>query len=425
MDLWEWDGMTQQGRRKRARSSPRPRPAASGARRWERTWHRLVGFLTNTKNAVLTLGGLAAAVSAILVLAHSHPPPALKVDFDRLKVDDGMSLDEFDKIVEAQPTTLAGLPIQRDDPQDRRLAYVAHPSPTIFADPHRLTRLTRPAPSAGSSSSTGATTPSIAEVAYSRPGGEPSSTFTSTSAETSAEVTVTSSAEDTSTEDSSTEATGLSTTEDGTIDGAKLGSSGKSTSALVIPRPATPFTSVGGVPTREGTGASPAQVHEVAEALSKMHSSRRPRLALPPKCESSTCPATRSLFEHALAYYPNAVVAAREVSRAFADSRGQVIDHRFHPVGATVLYTVDLVGFAHQEAILVWSLWSRGASRPLPRTWLQHVITREVEPQREDVTVPGRFWVPVPAQPGEYEVHLTVYTSNDVERGEMETEPFH
>jgi hypothetical protein len=147
-------------------------------------------------------------------------------------------------------------------------------------------------------------------------------------------------------------------------------------------------------------------------------------LALPPECESSTCQATRPLYEHALAYYPNPAAAAREVARAFADSRGEVINHRFHPIGATVLYTVDLVGFAHQEAILVWSLWSRGATAPLTKTWLQHVIAEEVEPQLEDQTVPGKFWVPVPARGGEYEVHLAVYTSNDVERGEMETEPF-
>jgi hypothetical protein len=392
--------MTQQDRRKRARTRPPPQPAASGAHRWEHTWHRLVDFLTDTKNAILTLGGLAAAVSAILVLTNSHSPPALKVDFDRLRVDDGMSLEEFDDIAKSQPVKLAGLPSQ----------------PTAFVASYRPARPLSPAPAR--------LAPSTAEVVYSRPRGA-SSTSTPTTTETSTEVKVNSTPEDTSTEESSTEAAGLSTTEDETADDTETGTSGKPTSALAIPRPATPFISVGGVPTREGTGASPALVHEVAAALSKVHSARRPRLALPPECESSTCPGTMSLYEHALAYYPNPVAAAREVARAFADSRGQVIDHRFQPIGATVLYTVDLVGFAHQEALLVWSLWSRGATRPLTKTWLQHVIAKEVEPQREDVTVPGRFWVPVPARGGEYEVHLAVYTSNDIERGEMETEPFH
>ncbi len=357
-----------------------------------------MGFLTDTKNAVLTLGGLAAAVSAILVFTHSPSPPALKVDFDRLKVDDGMSLEEFDKIVESQPVKLAGLPSQ----------------PTAFMASYRRAH--------PMSQVSGRSAPSTAEAVYSRP--RVSSTSTLTTTETATAVKVNSTPEDTSTEESSTEITGLSTTEDEAADETETGTSGKPISTLVIPRPATPFVSVGGVPTREGTGASPALVHEVATALSKMHSARRARLALPSECESSTCPATKSLYEHALAYNPNPVAAAKEVARAFADSRGKVIDHRFRPIGATVLYTVDLVGFAHQEALLVWSLWSRGATAPLTKAWLQHVIAQEVEPQREDVTVPGRFWVPVPARRGEYEVHLAVYTSNDVERGEMETEPF-
>jgi hypothetical protein len=402
--------MAQQDKGKEAPSHPPSPPTDTGeappstdaaeAPRQDGVWDRLVGFLTNTKNAVLTLGALAAAVTAILVLINSPSPPALKVDFDRLKVDDRMSLAEFDAIAESQPVKLAGLPSQ----------------PMAFLASYQLARPMSPA--------SARSTPSTAEVVYLGRRGVPG-TSTLTTTETSTEVKVTSTTEDTSTEESPTEVPSLSTTEDGTTDETETGTSGNPTSTLAIPPPATPFVSVGGVPTREGTGASPALVHQVAAALSKMHSSRRAKLTLPPECESSTCPATRSLYEHALAYYPNPVAAAKEVARAFAHSRGEVIDHRFHPIGATVLYTVDLVGFAHQEALLVWSLWARGATAPLRKSWLQHVIASEVEPQREDQTVPGRFWVPVPAQPGEYEVHLAVYTSNDVERGEMETEPFH
>jgi hypothetical protein len=398
--------MAQQGKRKKAPSHPPSPPTdtdeaprstdAAEAPRQDGVWDRLVRFLTNTKNAVLTLGALAAAVTAILVLLHSPSPPALKVDFDRLKVDDRTSLAEFDDRAESQRVKLAGLPSQ----------------------PMASYRPARPVSPASARSA-----PSTAEVVYLRPRGV-SSTSTLTTTETSTEVKVTSTPEDTSTEESSTEVTTLSTTEEETADETEPGTSGNPTSTIAIPRPATPFISVGGVPTREGTGASPALVHQVATALSKMHSSRRAKLALPPECESSSCPATRSLYEHALAYYPNPVAAAEEVARAFAHSRGEVINHRFHPIGATVLYTVDLVGFAHQEAILVWSLWSRGATAPLTKTWQQHEIASEVEPQREDQTVPGRFWVPVPARGGEYEVHLSVYTSDGVERGEMETEPF-
>ncbi len=337
-------------------------------------------FLTSTWGAlaaaVVVLSGIAAILAVVLGLL--APSPALTVSFDRLKVEDDVSLEEFDNLAEARAVA-------------RTPSSPAHPSSparssTALALPYRLARAV-----AGVGSGAVTRTPATAE---------------GTSTETMrTEVETTSTIQDTTTDDTTT-------------------STGSTNSTLAIPPSATPFTSVGGVPTREGTGAAPERVHEVAAALTTMPLPRRSeKLALPRECESSTCPATTPLIEDELAYHHDPAVAARYVARAFADSRGRVIDHKLHPIGAAVSYTIDLVGFAHQEAILVWSLWPAGGDQPLLRTWMRNVIAREVTPGRENETFSGLFWVPLPPLRGEYAVHLTLYTRDHVEHAEMATEP--
>jgi hypothetical protein len=201
-----------------------------------------------------------------------------------------------------------------------------------------------------------------------------------------------------------------------------------------------PFTDVNGVRTREGNGVPPQEVHAVAAALAGSTIKPTPAAAkseavpsatssvqieVPKSCAVSSCALT-PLIDHALAYHSNPIVAARAVAAAFADSRGRVIHHKLYPHGVAVNYAVDLIGFSHHEAILVWSLWSKASGRPLPKAWLSNVIAKEVEPQREEESFSGQFWIPEPPSHGEYVVHLTAYDSNDIERGQGETEPpFH
>jgi len=362
--------MARQGESRRVTPPSSPRAAGEEhAHGRKDAVRRIKRILTNAWGAlaaaVVVLGGIAAIVAVVLGLL--APSPALTVSFDRLKVEDDVSLEEFDNLAEARAVA-------------RAPSSPAHSS-TALALPYRLARAV-----AGVGSGAVTTTPATAE--------------------------------DTSTETMTTEVETTSTIQDTTT------STGSTNSTLAIPPSATPFTSVGGVPTREGTGAAPERVHEVAAALTTMPLPRRlEKLALPRECESSTCPATTTLIEDELAYHHDPAVAARYVARAFADSRGRVIDHKLHPIGAAVNYTIDLVGFAHQEAILVWSLWPAGGDQPLLRTWLRNVIAREVTPGRENETFSGLFWVPLPPRRGEYAVHLTLYTRDHVEHGEMATEP--
>jgi hypothetical protein len=351
-------------------------PKAAGEERpqaQESIRSRIRGFVTSTKGFVITfVAVLAGIVSIVLgVRALLAGSPALTVNFERLKVDDDVSLEEFDNLAEAR--------IAAQTPTSS-----THPSVPLAA-PNRLAR------------------------AVIGNGSSPVNALAITEDKASETVT-----------------TEVATTQDTTAED-KTTSTHSTNSTLAIPAPATPLAPVSGVPTREGTGAASKQVHKVAAALTTIRLPRRSvKLALPAKCASSICPATTPLIDDELAYHSDPAVAARNVARAFADSRGLVMGHKLYPIGAAVSYTIDLVGFAHNEAILVWSLWPAGGQRPLPKTWLRNVIAKEVTPLRENETFSGLFWVPLPPRRGAYEVHLTLYTSDHVEHGEMETEPpFH
>src|SRR6202035_4540791 len=84
--------------------------------------------------------------------------------------------------------------------------------------------------------------------------------------------------------------------------------------------------------------------------------------------------ALRPTVDKAIAdYSSNLAEAARQVSYAFTDSRLKIYDHRLQPVGVTVNYTVDFVGFAGKKMILEWTLCSKLTGRPLPRAWWRNV----------------------------------------------------
>lgn len=423
--------MTRQDKHKRTMPRSTPRPAdVKAVRQQETFWQRVTHFLSNTKNVVLTIGALAAAVSAVLVF-WPKPPPARTVHFGKVSVYPGVDLNEYEARfathavgqVESSPAhSPPGLVIPY------RLARAASSIPTT--EPTAATSESTTAHSA-SSTTTGET--STTSTTHTTPGRAPHSTSTTT------------------------------TTNKVRIEPTKT--SGETTST-VPPTSSTPFKEIGGVPTREGTGAPPKPVHAAVETLSSINVPTSPphatqeakapsgqegptsspphgeagakapapgppriapstQVAIPNACNSSSCAVT-PLLDHALTYDPNPIDAARAVAAAFADSRGQVINHKLYPSGVAVNYTVDLVGFAHREAILEWSLWSEADERPLPSSWLRHVIAKEIKPQVEDESFSGQFWIPAPLPRGDYVVHLTMEDSEGLEYGETETEPpFH
>jgi hypothetical protein len=197
-----------------------------------------------------------------------------------------------------------------------------------------------------------------------------------------------------------------------------------------------PFKETEGVLARDGNGTDPEEEKAVVEDMSEIEltaeelTAKSPEgesatVAVPDACNSPPCAMT-PMIDSALTYDSDPVKAAHAVAAAFADSRGRVVEGKLYPSGVAVSYTIDLAGFADREAILEWSLWSQSDGRPLPKSWLRNVIAKEVKPKADDESFSSQFWIPSPPSRGDYVVHLAVYDSDHVERGEVETAPpFH
>jgi hypothetical protein len=241
---------------------------------------------------------------------------------------------------------------------------------------------------------------------------------------------------------------------------APEGSSGSNGMPFVKPPPPeTSFKSEGHAQTLDGTGASPSEVEGVLAKASgstpgagrspsedgerETHSSTQttpsspsPRktealpfteattkIALPKHCDAS-CPLAPTV-DQIIADSSNSAENARKLVTVFTHSRGRYIHHELHPFGADVEYTLKLTGFVGNDAILEWTLWSQSTGEPLPNSWWQRVIVKQVKPSRYEETVAGAFWAPIPPKRGDYAFHLVVYDEHGNRRGHGETPVFH
>jgi hypothetical protein len=116
--------------------------------------------------------------------------------------------------------------------------------------------------------------------------------------------------------------------------------------------------------------------------------------------------------------------AAKEVAATFNGSRVQVYDHKSQPVGVTVDYAIDFVGYAGKRMILEWTLCSEQTERPLPREWWRNVIVKQIEPTSNSTKIPGNFWAPIPPQRSDYYFRLKVFY-DESEAAHGETDMFH
>jgi len=133
----------------------------------------------------------------------------------------------------------------------------------------------------------------------------------------------------------------------------------------------------------------------------------------------------RPTIDKAIAdYSSNLAEAAKEIAAAFTDSRVQVYEDKPQPVGVTVNYTIDLVGFAGQRMILEWTLCSKPANRPLPKPWWRNVIVKQIVPTNETIKTSGNFWAPVPPARGNYYFRLRVFDGSS-EPTHKTSDPFH
>lgn len=371
--------MTQQDEGKPGPPHSKPRQATprlcatNRARKRRRT---INAFLKTARGKVVAFLTFVAVVlgivNQVVGLLPKHPSP--RAEFDRVSVDTEVSLEEYEARYGEQAVARVAGPHPRESAAlARTYRLLAATSAQAVTDP--------PSTTGGSSSSTTesrSSTPAVKSTANTTGLTETTSTFTK------------------------------------------------------APSSSTASHMVGKALARDGTGASPTKVKATVKTLSRVsipagESSRHEatKVMLPGACASSSCAVT-PLIDRALTDDPDPAKAARAVLAIFADSRGRTIAHKLHPVGVAVNYKIDLSGFTHNEAILKWSLWSRSATRALPKSWLRNVIAKEIKPQGGDETFSGHFWIPVPPWRGDYVVHLMLYDNNRIERDETETAPpFH
>ncbi len=142
----------------------------------------------------------------------------------------------------------------------------------------------------------------------------------------------------------------------------------------------------------------------------------------------STCSrscALRPTVDKAVAdYSSNLNDAARQVAAAFNGAREGVDEGTRQPLGATVDYSIELVGYTGRLLIMEWSLCSTQTGRPLPRQWWRNVIVKEIKPTSNRVRSSGDFWAPVPPSRGNYYFRLRVF-EGDSEAAHSVTGRFH
>jgi hypothetical protein len=179
------------------------------------------------------------------------------------------------------------------------------------------------------------------------------------------------------------------------------------------PASSTPFRSEGDAKVLGGVGASGNEVEQVI---------RMAGIKASAKCATS-CP-LRATVERAIAdTSSNLEQAAEEVAAVFRGSRVEVFEHKSQPIGVTVEYTLDLVGYEDKRTFLEWALCSKGTGRPLPREWWRNVIVKQIEPTSQKAEVTGSFWAPIPPRRGDYYFRLRVFY-NGLEVAHKKTEPF-
>jgi len=387
---------------------------------------RLIG---DTNNAILAAGGLAAAVVAVAAAVHlfgpGPTPPGIRADIEDVTLETNVGLKEFE---DREQTAEVGVPGSRvHAPAGYRFA--AYTAATGSAEPATGAPDTGTAPS----TSTPETTPENTT---------PTPTTTTPHSETykrkseratKKQRTRESEGGDSGTQTSTrvykrTRVTGSTTPESA----ATEDSSGPSGAPFVKPPPPeTSFKSEGSAKTLSGTGASTSEVEGVlAEAATatgsspdKEEAAPAATIALPRHCGSSC--AAGPTVDQIIADNKSPGQAAKKVAAVFRHSRARYYDHELHPLGADVEYTLKLTGFVHNNAILEWTLWSQSANHPLPHSWWQKVIVKQVKPSRYEETISGTFWAPLPPRPGNYTFHLAVYDEQGNRRGHVSTPVFH
>jgi hypothetical protein len=165
------------------------------------------------------------------------------------------------------------------------------------------------------------------------------------------------------------------------------------------PLPPTPLHREGDAEVAVGASPSPGEVETVVSES---------KVPLPNRCRQS-CAISPAIDKALSEYASNSDEAARQLAGIFHDSRQGVFDHKREPLGVTVNYTIDFVGYEGHLLALAWSLCSAATGRPLPREWWRNIVAEQIKPASNKAKIPGSFWAPVPPTPGHYYFRLRVF----------------
>jgi hypothetical protein len=182
---------------------------------------------------------------------------------------------------------------------------------------------------------------------------------------------------------------------------------------VVSPASSTPLHREGQAKVATGTGAPTREVEAVLRKAGVETSSGCGACGFRPTVERAITDTSSNLEQ-----------AAKLVAAAFRSSRVGVFEHKRQPLGATVTYVINFVGYAGKRVALEWTLFSERTGRPLPREWWRNVIVKQIKPTSNTTRVAGSFWAPLPPAPGNYYFRLRVFYG-ETEIAHERTDLFH
>jgi hypothetical protein len=336
----------------RTRAS-RERPTRRGAAAedtpwWRRGWALVTG-------AILTLGALASAISAVLGLVRAEP------DLERAVIASvdlipAVSLSEYERRAGSGPRSLG---------QGSDLALVAHAVQPFAA--HAPAGLTVDSP-----------TDTPAETPAESPDPEPTGPETDGPTESPASPSE-------SLSQSPSESPGESPTE-----------SPSETPTGLLTEPPEAFAS------------AKFRYEDVVRKVGEI----APRFDLPSDPGGD---GVRQLFSLMVTDVddegepaPPAEVARRLV-RVLGETRTiPTPQGKLDPLGVVVTANVQLEGLRGRELGVFWEVWSRDGGTQLYDRWLDQVPVSRITAQKDTDAGSLRFWVPMPKEPGDYVIDVIV-----------------
>jgi hypothetical protein len=325
-------------RHTRSRTLPRSAdPADSDRPPWSRWWNSIT-------KAILSVGALAGAVSAVLVLLMPSDPED-SGHFTEIRITSDVPLSEY-----VERAAAIGVP---------QLKNYSPDTPTHTSSATRSATSTTSAPSATTSSA------SASSRATATTSASASSRSTATSASASSRSTANSN------ENRSSSSSPTATSPD---------SAGGS---LVLPNGLT----------RESVDAT------IGELLHKQDVSERSLPAIVPMIIPN------SLDSEDNPVPPE--VAAERVVKVLKDARTTAPSEESgsreqEPLGVVVSTDIELADLRAKPALLSWSMWQKGGDVRLHGDWLNKNLAYRLEATTNRDTTTVDLWIPLPQPPGPY-----------------------